>query len=72
MGWGSFRALEEREATEGRAERFPHGGSVSTSTHQPEMFVCSIAGVGGDWEMKIGLWRSDPREMTGVGCVRRA
>ena len=32
---------------EGKAERFPHGGSVPTSTHQPERLVCSPAGAGG-------------------------
>ena len=31
---------------EGKAERFPHGGSVSTSIHQPESLVCSPAGAG--------------------------
>ena len=28
---------------EGKAERFPHRGSVPTSTHQPERLVCSPA-----------------------------
>ena len=32
---------------EGKAERFPHRGSVPTSTHQPERLVCSPAGAGG-------------------------
>ena len=32
---------------EGKAERFPHGGSVPTSTHQPKRLVCSAAGAGG-------------------------
>ena len=32
---------------EGKAERFLHGGSVLTSTHQPERLVCSPVGVGG-------------------------
>ena len=51
---------------EGKAERFPHRGSVPTSTHQPERLVCSSAGVGRGWELRLGL-RSDPRERTGVG-----
>ena len=29
---------------EGKAERFPHRGSVPTSTHQPERLLCSPAG----------------------------
>ena len=32
---------------EGKAERFPHGGSVPTSTHQPKRLLCSTAGAGG-------------------------
>ena len=32
---------------EGKAERFPHGGSAPTSTHQLERLVCSPDGVGG-------------------------
>ena len=57
---------------EGKAERFPHRGSVPTSTHQPERLVCSPAGMGGGWELRLRLQRSDPRERTGVGCVNTA
>ena len=57
---------------EGKAERFPHRGSVPTSTQQPERLVCSPAGAGGSWELKLRLRRSDPRERTGVGCVNTA
>ena len=31
---------------EGKAETFPHRGSVLTNTHQPERLVCSPARVG--------------------------
>ena len=44
---GRFGAVEENAATrgaEGKAERFPHGGSVPRSTHQPERLVCLPAG----------------------------
>ena len=57
---------------EGKVERFPHGGSVLTSTHQPETLVCSPAGVGGGWELRLGLQRSDSRERTGVACLNTA
>ena len=57
---------------EGKAERFPHRGSVLTSTHQPERLVCSPTPVGGFWELRLGLRRSDPRERTGVGCMNTA
>ena len=56
---------------EGKVERFPHRGSVPSSTHQPERLVCSPAGAGGGWELRLGLG-SDPRERTGVCCVNTA
>ena len=56
---------------EGKAERFPHRGSVLTSTHQPERLVCSPTRVGG-WELRLRLQRSDPRERTEVGGVNTA
>ena len=57
---------------EGKAERFPHRGWVPTSTHQPDRLLCSAAGAGEGWELRLRLWRSDPRERTGVGCVNTA
>ena len=56
---------------EGKAERFSHRGSALSSTHQPDRLVCSPAGVGGGWELRLGL-RSDRRERTGVGGVNTA
>ena len=61
-----------KRGAKGKAERFPHRGSVPTSTHQPERLVCSPAGMGRGWELRLGLQRSDPRERTGVGCVNKA
>ena len=58
--------------TEGKVERFLHRGSVLTSTHQPERFVCSPARAGGGSELRLGLQKSDPRERTGVGCMNTA
>ena len=40
---------------EGKAERLLHRGWVPTSTHQPERLVCSPAGAGGVWELRLGL-----------------
>ena len=57
---------------EDKAERFPHRGSVPTSTHQLERLACSPTRAGGGWELRLRLWRSDPRERTGVGCVNTA
>ena len=61
------RGEHSKRDAEGKAERFLHRGSVLTSTHQPESVVCSPAGVGGGWELRLSLQRSDPRERTGVG-----
>ena len=75
-GWGwklwSHRGEHSNKGAEGKAERFPHRGWVPTSTHQPETLVCSAAGVGGGWELRIWFRRADPREGTGVGCVKTA
>ena len=60
------------KSAEDKVERFPHRGSVPTSTHQPETLVCSPAGVGGGWELRLRLRRSDPRERSGVGCMNTA
>ena len=68
----SHRGEHSNKGAEGKAERFPHRGSVPTSTHQPERLVCSPAGTGGGWELRLRLRRSDPRERTGVGCVNTA
>ena len=68
----SHRGEHGNMGAEGKAERFPHRESVPTSPHQPEMLVCSPAGVGGGWELRLKLQRSDPRERTGVGCVKTA
>ena len=69
--WSHREECSNRGA-EGKAERFPHRGSVSTSTHQPDRLVCSPAGVGGGWELRLRLRRSYPRERTGVGCTNIA
>ena len=56
---------------EGKAERFPHGVLLPSSTQQPKRLVCSPAGAGRGWELRLGL-RSDRRERTGVGGVNTA
>ena len=68
----SHRGECSNRGAEGKVERFLHRGLVSTSTHQPQRLVCSHARVGGGWELRLGLWRSDPSERTGVGCVNTA
>ena len=68
----SHRGEHSNRSSEGKVERFLHRGSVPTSPHQPERLVCSPAGAGGGWELRLRLQRSDPRERTGVGCVNTA
>ena len=49
-GGGKLRSHggeHSHRGAEGKAERFPHRGSVPTSTYQPERLVCSPAGQGG-------------------------
>ena len=73
-GWGELQSLRgegSNRGAEGEMERIPHRGSVPTSTPQPEM-VCSPAGAGGGWALRLRLRRSDPRERTGVGCMKTA
>ena len=67
----SPRGERSHRGAEGKAERLPHRGSVLTSTHQPKRLVCSPAGAGGGWELRLGL-RLDRRERTGVGYVNTA
>ena len=67
----SHRGEHSNRSAEDKAERFPHRRSVPTSTHQPERLVCSPAGMGGGWELRLQL-QSDPRERTGVGGVNTA
>ena len=64
-GERSHRGVEDK------AERFPHRGLALTSTHQHERLVCSPAGAGGGWDLRLGLW-SDRRERTGVGGMNTA
>ena len=43
----SHGGKRSNRGVEGKAERFPHRGSVLTSTHQPKGLVCSPARAGG-------------------------
>ena len=76
-GWAGGKLWSQRgghsnRGAEGKVERFLHRGLVPTSTHQPERLVCSPAGKGGGWELRLRLRRSDPRERTAVDCVNTA
>ena len=74
VGGGKLRSHggeRNNRGAEGKAERFPPRGSVMTSTHQPERLVCSPAGAGRGWELRLRL-QSDRRERTGVGCMNTA
>ena len=74
-GWGKLQSHggeHSNRGAEGKAERFPHRGSVPASTHQPKRLVCSPTRTDGSWELRLRLWSSDPRERTAVGCVNIA
>ena len=62
----SHRGECSNRGAEGKAERFPHRGSVPTSTHHLERLVCSPAGAGGGWELRLRLWSSDPSRGLGL------
>ena len=68
----SHRGECSNRGAEGKLESFPHRESVLISMHQSERIAGSPAGEGGGWELRLQLWRSDPRERTGVGCVNTA
>ena len=75
MSGGKLRSHggeHSNRGAEGKAERFLHRGLVLSSTHQPEKPVCSPARAAGDWELRIRLRRSDPKDRTGVGCMNIA
>ena len=52
---GYQRGSHSNRGAEGKMERFLHRGSAPSSAHQPERLVCSPAGVGRDWELRLGL-----------------
>ena len=61
-GVGGEEALEpgrerSNRGAEDKEERLPHRGLVPTSTHQPEKLVCSPAGAGRGWELRLRLQR---------------
>ena len=72
-GWAGVEASEPQrkahQVCKGQSGEIPAQRSVPTSTHETERLVCSPAGAGGGWELRLRLRRSDPRERTGVGCV---
>lgn len=71
--WQQGWALESQESVttgvwranwENSAQR-----SVPTSAYPACItLVCTLAGVGGDWVLRLRLWRSDPRERIGTDC----
>ena len=38
----------------------------------PRGLSAHLPGTGRGWKLRVGLWRLDPRERTGVGCMNRA
>ena len=71
-GFQSHRGEHSNKSAEGKAERSLNRELLPTSTHQPDTLICSPAREGGGWELRFRLQMSDPRERTGVGCVKTA
>ena len=71
---GSFGATEESAAT--GVQKANWRDSCTEDWCRPALtslrLVCSPTGVGGGWELRLWLRRSDPRDRTGVGCVNTA
>ena len=77
--WGvvAGEALEPRRRAQqqgcrGQSGEIPAQRSGANQHSQTERVVCSPARAGGGWELRLGIWRSDPRERTGVGSVNTA
>ena len=68
----SLRGEGSGRCEESKAESNQHRGLVLTSTPQPETLARLPTRVDGGWVLRLGLWRSDPGERTGVGCVKTA
>ena len=70
----SFGATEESAAT--GVQRAKRRDSRTEDQCRPALtsqrLVCSPARAGGGWERRLRLWRSDPRERTGVGSMNTA
>ena len=74
--WGGWRGKAseswrraQQQGCRGQSRKIP---AQKIAADQPERLVCSTAMMGGGWELRLGLWSSDPRERTGVGCVNTA
>ena len=72
---GSFGAMGESAATGvRRAKRRDSRTEDQRRAALTSREACLLTRWGGrGWELRLGLlWRSDPRERTGVGCVNTA
>ena len=69
-----FGATEESAAT--GVQKAKRRDSHTENRCQPALTsreACLLMRRGGrGWELRLGLWRLDPRERTGVGCVNTA
>ena len=70
----SFGATGESAATGcgGQSGEIP-ARRIGADQHSPAREACLLTRRDGrDWELRLGLQRSDPRERTGVGSVNTA
>ena len=45
---------------------------IGADQQSPAWDASLPTGAGGGWMLRLGIWRSDPREKTGVGCIKTA
>ena len=75
VGWGEDSEPQRRAQPQGcRGQSGENPAQrIGADQHSPAReIVCSPAGTGAGWELRLGLRRADPREGTGVGCVNTA
>ena len=69
----SHRGERSKRCAEGKAESFLHRRLCQPALTSLRGFSAHLpAGMGGSWELRLGLQSSDPRERTADGCVNRA
>ena len=68
----SYEGEHSNRGAEGKTERFPHRGSLLTSTHKPERLVCSP--LRGRWGMGAEVPASEFRSQgeDWVDCMNTA
>ena len=66
------RRRAQQQGCGGQSREIP-AQRIGADQHSPAREACLLpAGAGGGRELRLGLWRSDTRERTGVGGMNTA